>query len=79
MSVESARDGDFDPEHWWEKRKSVKEFLGEFVGMVAAMWELRNQGETGSKAVGMDKTSLRGVDQNNTRSAQKSSLALYRI
>jgi uncharacterized SAM-binding protein YcdF (DUF218 family) len=50
VNVESARDGDFDPEHWWEKRKSVKEFLGELVGMVAAMWELRDRGASGDKS-----------------------------
>ena len=44
VSVASARDGSFDPEHWWEKRKSVKDFLGELVGMVAAVWDLRREG-----------------------------------
>jgi uncharacterized SAM-binding protein YcdF (DUF218 family) len=46
--VASAHDGDFDPEHWWEKRKSVKEFLAELVGMVDAMWELRGSGLSGA-------------------------------
>jgi len=40
-SVASARDGDFDPENWWEKRKSVKLFAREIAGMLVAMWELR--------------------------------------
>ena len=31
VSIASARDGDFDPEHWWEKHKSVKDFLGELT------------------------------------------------
>ena len=44
ISVASARDGDFDPDRWWEKRKSIKEFLGELLGMVVAMWELRGTG-----------------------------------
>jgi uncharacterized SAM-binding protein YcdF (DUF218 family) len=39
VSVASARDGDFDPEHWWEKRKSTKELTREFAGMVMAVWE----------------------------------------
>jgi uncharacterized SAM-binding protein YcdF (DUF218 family) len=52
VSVASARDGDFDPEHWWEKRKSVKAFLGELVGMLDALWELRNEGQSGSKSSG---------------------------
>jgi uncharacterized SAM-binding protein YcdF (DUF218 family) len=44
--VASARDGDFDPEHWWEKRVSVKMFAREMVGMLVAIWELG--GKTGS-------------------------------
>jgi len=40
ISVASARDGDFDPENWWEKRKSTKLFIREIAGMVATIWEL---------------------------------------
>lgn len=40
VSVAGARDGDFDPERWWEKRKSIKLFARELVGMAEAMWEL---------------------------------------
>jgi uncharacterized SAM-binding protein YcdF (DUF218 family) len=47
VHVASARDGDFDPEHWWEKRKSIKELTREFAGMVVTLWELRGRGETG--------------------------------
>ncbi len=79
VSVVSARDGDFDPEHWWERRKSVKEFIGELVGMMAAMWELRNQGERAGKSAGLEWIPRETVDQNSTRSVQKSSLALYRV
>jgi uncharacterized SAM-binding protein YcdF (DUF218 family) len=39
-SVASARDGDFDPERWWEKRKSIKLFAREIAGMAVAIWEL---------------------------------------
>jgi uncharacterized SAM-binding protein YcdF (DUF218 family) len=46
VRVASARDGDFDPEHWWEKRKSIKELTREFAGMVVTLWELRGRGET---------------------------------
>jgi uncharacterized SAM-binding protein YcdF (DUF218 family) len=46
VRVASARDGDFDPEHWWEKRKSIKELTREFAGMVVTWWELRGKGET---------------------------------
>ena len=41
VRVASARDGGFDPEHWWENRKSLKLFMGELVAMVVATWELR--------------------------------------
>jgi uncharacterized SAM-binding protein YcdF (DUF218 family) len=46
VRIASARDGDFDPEHWWEKRKSMKELTREFAGMVVALWELRGRSET---------------------------------
>jgi uncharacterized SAM-binding protein YcdF (DUF218 family) len=39
VHIASARDGEFDPQHWWEKRKSIKELTREFAGMVVAMWE----------------------------------------
>jgi uncharacterized SAM-binding protein YcdF (DUF218 family) len=41
--VASARDGDFDPERWWEKRKATKELVREFAGMMVALWELRDE------------------------------------
>jgi uncharacterized SAM-binding protein YcdF (DUF218 family) len=47
VRIASARDGDFDPEHWWEKRKSVKELTREFAGMAVALWELRGRSDTG--------------------------------
>jgi uncharacterized SAM-binding protein YcdF (DUF218 family) len=46
VSVAGARDGDFDPEHWFEKRKSIKQFMGEVGGMLVAIWELRNREDT---------------------------------
>jgi len=45
-NVASARDGDFDPEHWWEKRKSIKELTKEFAGMLVTLWEMRGGSET---------------------------------
>jgi uncharacterized SAM-binding protein YcdF (DUF218 family) len=48
--VASARDGDFDPQHWWEKRKSIKKLTREFAGMVVAIWELSGKRESGEKA-----------------------------
>jgi uncharacterized SAM-binding protein YcdF (DUF218 family) len=41
VRVASARDGDFDPEHWWENRKSLKDFVRELAAMMVATWELR--------------------------------------
>ena len=55
VSVAGARDGDFDPEHWYERRKSVKEFVKEVAGMAVAMWELRgteDKHETSQQIVG---------------------------
>jgi uncharacterized SAM-binding protein YcdF (DUF218 family) len=49
VRVASARDGDFDPERWWEKRKSLKLLTREFAGMVVALWELKGKYE-GPKA-----------------------------
>jgi uncharacterized SAM-binding protein YcdF (DUF218 family) len=43
VSVASATDGDFDPERWWEKRKSIKLFARELAGMLEAIWELRGK------------------------------------
>jgi len=44
VSVASARDGDFDPQQWWVKRKSTKELTREFAGMVVALWEMHGRG-----------------------------------
>ena len=41
VSVASARDGDFDPDRWWERRKSQRLFLGEVLATPLAAWELR--------------------------------------
>jgi uncharacterized SAM-binding protein YcdF (DUF218 family) len=53
VRVASARDGDFDPAAWWEKRKSTKRLMGEFAGMVVAIWELRGQSEKSEKTQGL--------------------------
>ncbi len=56
VRIASARDGDFDPEHWWEKRKSIKELTREFAGMVVTWWELgrsRETSETSQSVVGL--------------------------
>jgi uncharacterized SAM-binding protein YcdF (DUF218 family) len=41
ISVAASKGDDFDPEHWWQTRKSLKELTREVAGMVVAMWELR--------------------------------------
>ena len=46
IRVASARDGDFDPENWWEERKSAKVFVREITGMIVTMWELRSISES---------------------------------
>ena len=42
VSVASARDGDFDPDRWWEKRKSEKLFVHEWEGMLVAVWDFHS-------------------------------------
>jgi len=42
LAVVSARDGDFNPEQWWQHRQSCKSFTTEFVGLLVAVWELRS-------------------------------------
>jgi uncharacterized SAM-binding protein YcdF (DUF218 family) len=46
IRVAGARDGDFDPENWWEKRKSTKLFMREIAGMLVTIWELRSETES---------------------------------
>jgi uncharacterized SAM-binding protein YcdF (DUF218 family) len=41
VRVASTHDGDFDPEHWWQYRKSIKQLTRELAGFVVAVWELR--------------------------------------
>jgi uncharacterized SAM-binding protein YcdF (DUF218 family) len=53
IRVASARDGDFDPNAWWEKRKSTKLFMREILAMIMAIWELRQEAETPATAQGI--------------------------
>ena len=39
IRITGARDGDFDPDRWWEQRVSVKELAGEVAAMLVAIWE----------------------------------------
>ena len=41
VRMAAARDANFDPQHWWEHRQSVKRFFHEIVGSVVSWWELR--------------------------------------
>jgi uncharacterized SAM-binding protein YcdF (DUF218 family) len=50
VTVASAPDGDFDPQKWWEKRKSAKLFAHELAGYVDAMWELRDSEPRSAKS-----------------------------
>ena len=53
IRVASAHDGDFDPDHWWEKRKSTKLFVREIAGMMVTIWELRHGVEPPTATQGM--------------------------
>jgi uncharacterized SAM-binding protein YcdF (DUF218 family) len=46
VRIGSARDGDFDPEHWYQHRESIKQLTREMAGLVVAMWELRGHGKS---------------------------------
>jgi uncharacterized SAM-binding protein YcdF (DUF218 family) len=41
IRVASARDSEYDPDHWWETRKGIKHFFNESGGMAVAIWESR--------------------------------------
>ena len=40
VRIASARDGDFDPEQWWQHRRSIKKLTTEWAGFLVAIWEL---------------------------------------
>ncbi len=42
IRIASARDGDFDPESWWQNRNSTKVFMREITAMMLTIWELRS-------------------------------------
>lgn len=80
VSVASARDGDFDPERWWEKRKSIKIFARELAGMAVAVWELRdvNRSANGAATIALTTNGMGKVMHNLvTGPVQSSALALY--
>lgn len=59
IRVASARDGDFDPESWWQKRKSTKLLVREMAGMLVAVWDLRQESVTREATQGI--VELRGL------------------
>jgi uncharacterized SAM-binding protein YcdF (DUF218 family) len=42
LLVVAAPDSEYDPHSWWHTRAGVKIFAHECVGMLVAMWEMRN-------------------------------------
>jgi len=56
VRVSGAKDGDFDPDTWWERRISVKKLMTEMVGMVVAIWELH-----GEKGIALKTQDLVGI------------------
>ena len=60
VRVAGAVDEDFDEEHWWENRRSLKRMFHETLGMIVAMWELRgkrNEHEVAQFLVGVERLS----------------------
>ncbi len=53
IRIASARDGDFDPDNWWEKRKATKVFMQEIAAMLETIWELRYGTESSATTQGI--------------------------
>lgn len=43
LRVVSARDSEYDPDHWWETRQGIVIFTHELAGMLVTLWEMRHQ------------------------------------
>jgi uncharacterized SAM-binding protein YcdF (DUF218 family) len=50
IQITGARDGDFDPERWWEERISIKELVREMAGMLVAIWEQHSGSDVTDKS-----------------------------
>lgn len=61
LRVLSAPDVNYDPDSWWLTRRGVKLFFHECVGMVVAMWELRDQ-HPRTSTIGSVSVGLAGID-----------------
>jgi uncharacterized SAM-binding protein YcdF (DUF218 family) len=59
VRIASAHDGDFDPEHWWQYRKSIKQLTKEMAGLALAMWEL--MGHRGPSGISQSIVELMGL------------------
>jgi|ERR1700674_4651350 len=46
VRIASVPDGDFDPEQWWQHRKSIKKLTTEIAGFAVAIWELWSHSTT---------------------------------
>jgi uncharacterized SAM-binding protein YcdF (DUF218 family) len=61
LRVLPAQDTNYDPNNWWQTRRGVKIFFHEAVGMIVAMWELRNRNPR-TTTTGAILAPLAGVD-----------------
>ena len=43
VKVAAARDGDFDPQSWFEKRRGIKLFFREVAAIAVALWESKEK------------------------------------
>ena len=50
IQITGARDGDFDPERWWEERISVKELVREMAAMLVAILEQHGSSDVTDKS-----------------------------
>ena len=68
LRVVAARDSDFDPQNWWRTRLGIKIFTHELVGMVVAMWEMRNSSvqTSDSAALGLNHSMVADLDYSDT-------------
>jgi uncharacterized SAM-binding protein YcdF (DUF218 family) len=83
VSVAGARDGDFDPERWWEKRKATALFGHEILGMVEAFWELHGRQRSPGVAALLWLNSVQGtvpdVNLKSTQAWKKFACALHTV
>jgi uncharacterized SAM-binding protein YcdF (DUF218 family) len=42
LRMVAAAGRDYDPDNWWKTREGLRLFFHESVGMIAAVWEMRN-------------------------------------